>query len=135
MASRVALVVVACVMLSGCDIDPFNAGCRDIADTGYALCVWEDDKTYYLAAAGERVAGGGVLEGTVQSIGWNTNVIVASRHATFGGDPDGLMVVDLKSNALSGPFDAKEILRRYPTIDLAAPDKAWAGLKRAWSPK
>jgi hypothetical protein len=78
---------------------------------------------------GETSASGGILDGTVQSIGWGDKVIVASRQSTFRGDPDGLMVVNLASKKIDGPIDPSEVAKMYPTIKLGKAWDAWSGLR------
>jgi hypothetical protein len=71
---------------------------------GYGLERWNENRElYYLRGPNEK-PGGGVLEGTVIEIGWNDRFIVANRHANFGGDPSGWMVVDTQTHAISGPY-------------------------------
>jgi hypothetical protein len=125
---------IICVMLmaalSGCDTDLFNAGCRAIGNSGYSLC--RDDNgpvVFYLEPDHQARSGGGVIDGTVQSIGWDNKVIVASRESTFRGDPDGLMVVDLASKKVHGPIDPSGVVKLYPTIRLEKAANAWVSLK------
>jgi hypothetical protein len=123
-------IAVLMVALSGCDIDLFNLGCREIGSSGYSLCRSDDGATvFYLEPNHQAPSGGGVLDGTVQSIGWNDKVIVASRQATFRGDPDGLMVVDLASKQIAGPLDPSAVAKTYPTIRLAKASDTWEALR------
>jgi hypothetical protein len=71
---------------------------------------WEDGNTYYLNKKGHKGSGsgGGLLDGTVQRIGWSQRYIVAKRYSTFRGDPDGWMVIDLQSGEITGPFSDAE---------------------------
>lgn len=117
------------VLLSGCNVDLFNLGCRDIGQSGYALCQGEDKSLYYLQRSGDAISGGGLLEGTVKTIGWNGTSIIASRYSTFRGDPDGLMVLDIPSGHLSGPVNPRDIEREYPSIEQQSASLAWAGLR------
>jgi hypothetical protein len=124
------LSAVLVVALSGCDTDLFNSGCREIGDSGYSLCRNDNGPTvFYLEPNHQEPSGGGVLDGTVQSIGWDDKVIVASRQSTFRGDPDGLMVVDIASKKVDGPIDPSVVAKMHPTIKLSKAPDAWSGLR------
>lgn len=123
------LALLACV-LTGCDTDLFNSGCRTIDDSGYSLCRNVDGPVaFYLEPNHQAPSGGGILDGTVQSIGWNNKVIVASRQSTFRGDPDGLMIVDLASKKINGPVDKSIVTKMYPSIRMASASDAWSRLR------
>jgi hypothetical protein len=109
-------------------VDLFNLGCRDIGQSGYALCQGEDKSLYYLQRSGDAISGGGVLDGTVETIGWDSSSIIARRHSTFRGDPDGLMVLDIRSGRVSGPVDPKDIERAYPPVKQQSASVAWSNL-------
>lgn len=118
------------LVLVGCDADVFDSNCRQIASSGYSLCRDDNGTTvFYLEPNRHAPSGGGVLEGTVDSIGWDDKVIVAARRATFRGDPDGLMVVDLAGKKVEGPFDQSRIAAKYPQIKLVEAANAWSGLR------
>lgn len=124
------LAVLLVIALSGCDTDLFNSGCRAIGDSGYSLCRNDDGSTvFYLEPNHQAPSGGGVLDGTVQSIGWNDKVIVARRQSTFRGDADGLMVVDIPNKNVTGPIDQVLVMKRYPLIQLANASDAWKTLQ------
>lgn len=117
------------IALSGCDADLFNSGCRAIGSSGYSLCRNQDGPTvFYLEPNNQSPSGGGVLEGTVQSIGWSDNVIVARRQSTFRGDVDGLMVVDIASKKVDGPISQDVVAKTYPLITLGTASDVWKKL-------
>ncbi len=122
------LVVLACAAsLSACQVDLLGGDCRKIGGSGYSLCMAEDNATFYLEPNGVSPSGGGVLEGTVTSIGWDARVILVRRRAIFRGDPDGLMIV--AKGTVDGPVaDEASLLKAYPAITLVAPNKAWDAL-------
>lgn len=97
---------------------------------GYLLERWEDGKTFYLWAPGDsRHEGGGAIDGTVQRIAWNNELIVAERYSTFRGDPDGWMAIDVKSHKVAGPLSSAEfsdIQAKHHFVIRSASD-AWAG--------
>lgn len=127
---RLTLAVFCAAALTGCDTEFFNSGCRDIGDTGYSLCRNEDGPTvFYLEPNDQSPSGGGVLNGTVESIGWSDKTIVASRHSTFRGDRDGLMIVDIASKKIYGPIDQSVATKDYRAIKLTSAADAWAQLR------
>lgn len=97
------LVLAAAALLAGCvDQDPFGASSHGVMG-GYALEKFESGE-YYLLGRGTRIEEGGALDGMVERIGWNERYILASRRSTPGGDPDGWMIVDVRTGAVSGPL-------------------------------
>jgi hypothetical protein len=129
---RRALLTALCVVLSACDVDPFNAGCRHVADSGYDLCQFEGGESYYLEVTGRPDSGLGVVGGNVLSVGWNNDVIIAARNPQTADDP-GFMVVTIRTKAVSGPFDRASILRSYPGVRLQEAHRAWVGLHWGFS--
>lgn len=110
-------------------------GCSDTKSLpgDYKLERWEDGKTYYLLGPSkqfEGVKGGGLIDGMVVRMAWDSEIIAAERHATFRSDPDGWMIIDIKSGKISGPvskpeFDAIRIKRH---LDVKEINVAWEGL-------
>jgi hypothetical protein len=127
-----SLLGLVCVfLLMSCDQDPLRLSYRKVAGT-YDLHRWEDGKIYYLEEKGaENKNGGGVLDGVVEQIGWNNDYIIAKRRSTFGGDPNGWMVLDVNKKTIKGPF-TDEMIEKIPEakgmrfLDSA---KAWAELR------
>ena len=107
-------------------------GCGDTKSLpgNYRLERWEDGKTYYLLGPPNQtgdVGGGGLIGGLVDRMAWDGEIICAERYATFRGDPDGWMIVDIKSGKISGPvskleFDAVRIRRR---LEVKEASVAW----------
>lgn len=124
---NLAAALAVMTMAGACDLDPFGFSCRDIAED-YCLQQWEDGFTYYLdddrAPSND---GGGALDGRVFQIGWNDRFIVAQRSATSGGDL-GWMVVDLRTRAVSGPYQWSQLSREQRTLQIMSPRAAWAKL-------
>lgn len=122
----IILSVLFCLTFGACvDQDPFGLSRRQIAGSIH-LEQWEDFERYYLVGP-EQLNGGGLLEGTVQQIGWNDRYVLAFRYSTFRGDPDGWMIVDSRSGTIKGPFADAE-LAQHPGIqgiDPVAPSVAW----------
>ena len=124
------LPILLALTLSACEVDLLNSNCRPIGESGYALCRAENGAVlFYLESAGQPASGGGLLEGTVRSIGWNSQVIVADRKAMFGGDPDGPMVLDIASKKVSGPFGLDAVAGQYPSIKMSRASDAWETLR------
>ncbi len=93
---------------------------------------WEDEKTYYVVEEShlkDDEIGGGALNGTTLQLGWNSQYIVAKRYATFRGDQDGWMVIDLASNKIEGPISDDEEGKRFPGLQLMSPSEAWSSLQ------
>jgi len=123
-------LIFSALSLTGCDADLFNSDCRAIEGSGFSLCRNQDGPTvFYLEPANQPPSGGGVLGGTVKLIGWSDKVILASREATFRGDKDGVMILDVASKKIEGPVDMSVIRRRYPLINLSNADGAWKALR------
>lgn len=103
---------------------------------GYYLQRWEDGKTYYIEKKGKSEKGeqgGGVINGTVEQIGWNADYILVRRRSTFRGDPDGWMVLQVKgrSEVMKGPYN-DEAMRQLPEgkgMRFMTPQEAWESLR------
>jgi hypothetical protein len=123
------ITFVLALLVVACDQDPLGRSRKKVAGI-YSLQRWEDSKTYYLAAKGDKKSGGGALDGIVMQIGWNEHCIVAKRHSMFRGDPDGWMIVNIHQQSIEGPF-SDEVIRTRPEtkgMDLLYPDEAWKKL-------
>jgi hypothetical protein len=101
-------LLASVLMLSSCGQDPLHMSYRTVQGN-FVLHRWEDGKTYYLERKGRDVSGGGVLDGTVTAIGWNSSYIVARRHALFAGDPDGWMIVSVRDRSVRGPYSDDQV--------------------------
>lgn len=124
------LPILFVLTLPACDSALLNSDCRSIGSSGYSLCRDQNGSVvFYVEPTGRAPSGGGILDGTVQWIGWNDRVIIADRKAIFGGDPDGLMVLDLASKNVAGPFDRDSVAQKYPSIKLSEPADAWEILR------
>ena len=121
LATLIALVATGCM-----DADPFGLSSRRIAGN-YQLEQFESGK-YYLLKDGHKDSGGGYIDGTVLVIGWDADVIAAKRHANFRGDPDGWMIIDIRSDELKGPLSEEEFLKLYPNLKIYDPVIAWKKL-------
>lgn len=112
----VSVVVVSC----GCDvITPKKA-----IVAGYYL-EKSNEKFYYLQWKGHEDEGAGLLEGTVEQIGWTDSTILVLRRACSGGDPDGWMVIDTVNHSVRGPISDAERQTKYKTITCYGVDEAW----------
>lgn len=123
------IIFVPALLVVACDQDPLGRSRKKVAGI-YFLQRWEDGKTYYLDARGDKKSGGGVLDGIVIQIGWNEHYIVAKRQSLFRGDPDGWMIIDVQHQSIEGPFSDEVIRTRAETkgLDLLYPDEAWKKL-------
>ena len=126
-----AFIALSAMVLISCGRDLLHPGFRKIEGAFYLLR-WEDDKTYYVIEQGhlkDQELGGGELGGTVLRIGWNDRFIVAKRYATFRGDRDGWMVIDLATKRIDGPITDGEEAKRFPGLDVMPPSAAWGSLQ------
>ena len=98
----------------------------------YRLEQFKDFKTYYLHREGQddSLEGGSFIGGIVLRIGWSSRYIVAERHSFYPGDPDGWMVIDVKTGNLTGPFTEAEFKARQESqgIQIYGASEAWKKL-------
>lgn len=124
---RIAVCIGLAIALAACDQDPFGLSHRRVSGD-YYLQQWEDGQTYYLDDSDtESTSGGGVLDGTVEKIGWDNDYIVVKRNPMFAGDGEGWMVVDVRKKIVSGPY-SKQFVDKLPQargIKFFDPAKAW----------
>jgi hypothetical protein len=117
------------ILLSSCDQDVFNNSCKKIHDS-FFIKKWEDGKTFYLlnSCNYDSLQGGGVINGTINSIWWNSEFIIVNRKSIFGGDKDGWIVINSKNASMDGPFENLEATK-FKNIKTLIPSKAWESLK------
>src|SRR5262245_45709544 len=94
----------------------------------YRLERFDENGKFYLEKAGVEESGGGCIEGTVEEIGWTNGFIFARRHATYRGDPDGWMIIDVGKQSFTGPLSEAEFRARYPGVKTLSPEDAWKSL-------
>jgi hypothetical protein len=98
---------------------------------GYRLEQFENNN-FYLHKDGvdDTKIGGSILEGIVLRLGWSEQFIVAERQAFYQGDPNGWMIVDVRSGAISGPFRETELRTRSDVhgIQIFSVNEAWKKL-------
>ena len=121
----ILLLLCLTLFMTGCGNERLVAG-------DFRLELFEDGKTYYLHKKGQDDSseGGSIIGGIVLRIGWSKRFIVAERHSIYRGDPDGWMVIDAQSGAISGPFAEIE-LRAKPEaqgLQIYDVDEAWKKL-------
>ena len=118
-------LVLAAVFLLGCEQQHKIVG-------DYRLEQFEDGKTYYLHKTGQddSAQGGSVIGGTVLRIGWSSRYIVAEGHSIYRGDPDGLMIIDVQTGTMSGPFTETDFRARPESKDIKIYEasEAWKNL-------
>jgi hypothetical protein len=121
---RHQLAIALSLFLVSCwDLDPLGIGERHVLGD-YSLEQWVNGTRYYLINAGHAEPGG-VLEGSVERIGWNDRHILAWRGAMSG--QDGWMIVDTELGTITGPMDDTG-LRRHPEVrgvDAIDAGRAW----------
>ncbi|MBT9097054.1 hypothetical protein KFZ76_04940 [Methylovulum psychrotolerans] len=128
---HIVQIISLALLLTACDQDPFHQSYREIAGI-YSLHRWEDGTTYYIENqnAQNQDQGGGIINGTVQKIGWNANYILVKRLSTYQGDPSGWMLIDVNATSLKGPFTDQEIAKitELNGMQVLDPGDAWKKL-------
>lgn len=126
MKKTLCRTVFAAALLSGL------GGCSDTKPLpgDYRLERWEDNKTFYLLGpAGSHVdgQGGGLVGGVVLRMAWNDELIGVERLSNFRGDPDGWMIIDIKSGKISGPFSTSDFdaVRNKYRLQVKDVGQAW----------
>lgn len=130
---HVLVSVLIGMLLSACDQDPFHQSERKISGD-YYLQRWEDGKTYYIEARNRSEKsdqGGGVINGTVEKIGWSANYIFVKRRSTFQGDPNGWMLLSTRDTSIKGPYTDEAIAKMPEAIGMQFLDAgtAWQSLR------
>ena len=68
---------------------------------------------YYLYgpghAPGDTMDGGGVFDGTVHKIGWNSHWLIAKVVRIYGGDPNGWYTLNFKTGQVAGPITKTQL--------------------------
>jgi len=112
----------------------FDGGSKREVVGSYYLHRWEGGSPFYIVDGWGEPDGGGLIEGSVQRIGWNRDYIFAKRKSTFGGDT-GWMIIDVSENEIMGPFTDEEFESKQKEIvgeqkiKKYSPDEAWEMLK------
>jgi hypothetical protein len=108
---------------TGCvDADPFRLSDRTVLGA-YYLNKFESG-AFYLCHEQRDCSGYGVLEGTVRSIGWNDRYILVWQNPDFG--QAGWMLVDSRTNSISGPFTLEQANVIAPVANIKTHDAAEA---------
>ena len=126
-AVRLLTAAVSLACLAACDQDPLGLSERAI---GANYVLERAESNYFLIDANHPDTVGGVIEGVVLAIGWDQQRIVVERHSIFRGDPDGFLIIDLKTRAMRGPL-TREALTADPevgAIKLLPAAQAWESL-------
>jgi hypothetical protein len=108
---------------------PFGGPTRPLPGS-YELERSEGGDIYWINGPDGARTGGGVLEGSVERLGWNDTYIIAYRHSTYRGDADGWMVIDVNSRSIAGPLTETELKNRrdLEEIQTLAVAEAWKRL-------
>jgi hypothetical protein len=122
---QLALLFLLVPLLGGC-----NRG-RTVVG-GYRLEQFHENNNFYLHKDGvdDSKIGGSIIEGVVLNIGWNERFIVAERHSFYRGDPDGWMIIDVRSGTIAGPFKESELRARAEVrgMEIFPVSEAWEKL-------
>lgn len=124
---RAIAYIILLLSAAGCmDQDPLNLSQRKVAGP-YMLERFESGK-FYLQKKGTEHDGGGCNDGTVEAIGWTNGFIFARRNATFRGDQDGWMVIDVSKQSMTGPLSEAEFRQKHPGVLTLSPEDTWKKL-------
>ena len=119
-----ALLLALAGLLMGCGRGRAIVG-------GFSLEQFENNH-FYLHKDGvdDTKMGGSIIEGIVLRIGWNERYIVAERRSFFDGDPNGWMIIDVRSGAISGPYGEGELRSQAGArgIQILTVTEAWEKL-------
>jgi hypothetical protein len=125
MRLAIPLLCLVALLVTGCGNERTVAG-------AFRLELFEDGTTYYLHKRGQDDSshGGSIIGGIVLRLGWSSRYIVAERHSIYRGDPDGWMIIDVQSGAMSGPFTEAEFRARPEAqgIQVYQVSEAWKNL-------
>ena len=71
-----------------------------------------------------------MIDGVLVRIAWDDEIITAERHSIFRGDPDGWMIIDIKSGKISGPVSNPEFdaIRIKHHLEVKGAREAWEEL-------
>ena len=131
MTSRLGILATVSVLIAivACDQDPFHRAERRIAGE-VRLMQWEDGATYYLVTPKTRSSSGGLIDGTVRRIGWDSTRILVERHPLFGDSLDWI-VIDPRTSTIAGPYSGAQLkdLAAVQSIALVTPETAWRKLR------
>lgn len=120
------LLLSLILFLPGCmDADPFGLSRKTLSGP-YELEQFESGDYYLLGP--HPIAGGGILDGVVEEIGWSDTVIAAKRHANYRGDPDAWMIVHVQKRTIEGPIDEQTFRQRFPEMKTEQPEAVWKRL-------
>jgi hypothetical protein len=99
-----SVLILSSLLFFGC-----NQSTKKLVDS-YSLERFDEGGTsYYLMTPGYELTGGGVLDGTIQEIGWNHDWILARVTRLFGGDTNGWYALNLKTKQVIGPIQESEL--------------------------
>ena len=110
-------MVAACLAVASC-MPQIVQPTRRVAGA-YCLQRWtEAGERFYLVKCSEGVGpgGGGVLDGVVLRFGWNDRYLLAERRAIVRSNPDGWMLVDTRTQAITGPLSDTELQSRMKDV-------------------
>jgi hypothetical protein len=123
-AVSLSLAALLSASVPGCmDADPFRLAYRRIAGE-YELFETELHD-YYLTRDRHEFNGVGYIEGKVQKLGWTKDHIFARRYSSSRGDPDGWMIIYLRTDVMIGPISDEEFHRRFPRAVVYPVAEAW----------
>ncbi len=88
-------------------------GCRNrsskLLPGGYVLDRFSENGMCYLMSSYGDSSGGGILDGTVDEIGWNSDWILAHVVKLYHGDTNGWYALNVKTGKITGPIEDTQL--------------------------
>lgn len=92
----------------GCT-NPFSGNERKNINAEYVIEKFDEGGITYTVQRKKVVEPGGIFEGIVKAIGWDSDWIIAEIDKLYDGDPDGWYALNLHSSVIYGPLSEQEI--------------------------
>src|SRR5258708_32972703 len=126
--------LTASVALLGCCLfsSIFFFGCGGSTTAlvdGYRLERFNENGKYYVIAPENDLSGGGGFEGTVETLGWDQEWILARVTRLAHSDTNGWYALDLKAHHINGPIPESELKTNvaWSKIDCHSSQQVFSG--------
>lgn len=117
-------------MITGC---VFDGGSKKKIVGNYYLWQWEGGRSYYLVDKHTSPNGGGLIDGTVQTIAWSDNYIYIQKKPLFSGEKKGWVIIDVKNKKKTKTISEQVMRERLSAngdsnIQFYSAESAWRDL-------
>ena len=99
--NKLFVIFLLAFMITGC------GGSKKKIVGNYYLWQWEGGRSYYLVDKHTSPNGGGLIDGTVQTIAWSDNYIYIQKKPLFSGEKKGWVIIDDKNKKKQKLFQNK----------------------------